>query len=187
MNMMWLLIKCSAANLWPKLLGYLSWNMQYLVRDQNCLVTRVLVTVVILIFQNKGDIKTKTFPLLLLKSQETHWLMGPSMMSWASNLFCLISGRTKRKISPLGSCLLSHLSPSYTGGLPLFRSQPVPRHLGRSVASKEGSGAVWGKKEALSWPSRAGSCKACSQKGEKEWIIATIAANRVGKSLETLL
>lgn len=57
---MWLLIG-SAAKLQPKLLGSLSLNIQYPVMDQNCVITRVLITVVILIFQNKEGIKTNIF------------------------------------------------------------------------------------------------------------------------------
>lgn len=60
---MWLLIG-SATNLQPKLLGSLLLNIQYPVMDRNYVRTRALVTVVILIFQNKEGIKTNIFPLL---------------------------------------------------------------------------------------------------------------------------
>lgn len=112
-------------------------NIEYPAMDQNCLVTSVLVTVVILIFQNKESIKNKTFPLLLLKSQETGWLMGSSVMYRAFNLL-FTSGRSKRKMSPLGSCLLSHLSPSHSGGLLLSRSTACPHAPGQVCSPRRG-------------------------------------------------
>lgn len=60
---MWLLIG-SAANLKPKILGSLPLNIQYPVTDRNYVITRVLVTVFTLSFQNKEGIKTDIFPLV---------------------------------------------------------------------------------------------------------------------------
>lgn len=65
---MWLLIGL-AANLQPKLLGSLPLNIQYSVVDGNYMITRVLVTVAILIFQKKKGIKINIFPLLFWKAK----------------------------------------------------------------------------------------------------------------------
>lgn len=60
-----------------------------------------------------------------MKSWETSWLMGSSMMYRAFHIL-FASGGMQWEMFLLGSWLVSCLSPSCSGGFLLFGSQPIP-------------------------------------------------------------
>lgn len=154
--------------------------------DQNCLVTRVLVTVVILIFQNKEGIKPKTFPLLSSKSQETGWPMGSSVIIEPLTSYSHLA-EWREKCPHLAAVCCPICPPHVRADLRSLGHSPCPGTWAdlqpekRARALREQRAGLYRGLPGLApWADMEARC----QEGEEEWITApAAAAERVGDRL----